>query len=150
MGSVLDMWTRMAADIPRDQRIRALKEMAKREGFFFVSKAQLEALSNEGCQSVAEAADFLEDLEAISRFDRKLAAGEEELLPAAMVRRMIDGEHPVRVWREYRGLTGAELAAFSGVSASYLSEIERSEKPGSVAAMKKLAAALGVSVDDLV
>jgi hypothetical protein len=41
---------------------------------------------------------------------RRLAAGEDELIPAEFVNRMIDGENKVRVWREYRGLTIKALA----------------------------------------
>ena len=41
---------------------------------------------------------------------KRLAAGEEELLPAAMVDAILDGESRVRVWREHRGLTAAALA----------------------------------------
>ena len=42
-----------------------------------------------------------------------------------------------------------ELSRRSGVSLSYLSEIERGRKPGSVAAMTRIAA-LGVTIDSLV
>jgi transcriptional regulator with XRE-family HTH domain len=43
-----------------------------------------------------------------------------------------------------------DLAAKSGVVQSYLSEIETGKKPGSLAAMKAVAEALGVTIDDLV
>lgn len=33
-----------------------------------------------------------------------------EDVPMEMVNRLIAGEHPVRVWREHRGMTSAELA----------------------------------------
>jgi predicted transcriptional regulator len=58
-------------------------------------------------------------------------------------------EHPLAVWREHRKLSGAKLATLSGVSQSYISEIETRKKPGSLAAMAKLARALGVTIDDL-
>jgi DNA-binding XRE family transcriptional regulator len=71
-------------------------------------------------------------------------------LPAALVDRLIAGEHPLRVWREHRGLTGLQIAQASGVPQSYVSEIETRKKPGSLDAMAKLAKALGVTIDDLV
>jgi ribosome-binding protein aMBF1 (putative translation factor) len=71
-------------------------------------------------------------------------------LPMELVRRMIAGEHPVRIWREHRGLSGQQLATASGVSQPYISDIERRKKPGSVDALAKLAKALGVKIDDLV
>jgi len=40
----------------------------------------------------------------------KLAAGEEELIPAQFANRMIVGESPLRVYREYRSLTQTALA----------------------------------------
>ncbi len=73
-----------------------------------------------------------------------------EYLPAELVDRLLAGESPVRIWREHRGLTLASLAEKSGVGLSYISEIETGKKPGSVAAMRSLAAALGVDLDDLV
>ncbi len=54
------------------------------------------------------------------------------------------------IWRERRKLTLSALARSSGVRMSYLSEIEAGEKPGSVDAYRKAAAALGVDIDDLV
>jgi predicted XRE-type DNA-binding protein len=71
-------------------------------------------------------------------------------LPMELVRRMIEGEHPVRIWREHRGLSGQQLATISGVSQPYISDIELRKKPGSVDALAKLAKALGVKIDDLV
>lgn len=65
-------------------------------------------------------------------------------------KRILDGENPVRVWREYRGLPLRAPAARAGIGASYLSEIERSMKPGSVEAYKALADALDTSVHGLV
>ena len=53
------------------------------------------------------------------------------------------------VWREHRKLSGAKLAALSGVPQSYISEIETRKKPGSLDAMAKPARALGVMIDDL-
>ena len=69
--------------------------------------------------------------------------------PADLVRRIAEGEHPVRAWRTHRGMTARALAAAAGIPSSYLSAIEREVKPGSVKALKSLAAALDVALDDL-
>lgn len=66
-----------------------------------------------------------------------------------LVGRLLAGEHPIRIWREHRGLTSQALADKAGVSRSYLAEIEGLKKPGSIQAFRSLAAALGVAVDDL-
>ena len=75
---------------------------------------------------------------------------DQELVPFELVERIADGEHPVRVWRNYRGMKAGELATIANVAASYLSDIENGKKPGSVKAMKRIADALNVTVDDLI
>lgn len=74
---------------------------------------------------------------------------DQELAPFELVKRIAYGEHPVRVWREYRGMKAAELATAAGIAPSYLSGIENGRKSGSVKAMKRVANALSVGVDDL-
>lgn len=96
-----------------------------------------------------EAAEDAADRAAVADIRRKLATGEEELLPAAFVDRLIAGESPLRVWREYRGISASALAEKAGVGQSYISEIETGKKDGSLKTVKKLADALGVSIDDL-
>ena len=91
-----------------------------------------------------------EDETDIDTAQRVIEDPDEELVPFELAERIADGVHPVRVWREYRGMTAAELATRSGIAQSYLSNIETGRKPGSVKAMKRLADALGVSVDDLI
>jgi DNA-binding Xre family transcriptional regulator len=73
-----------------------------------------------------------------------------EHIPAAVVDRLADGEAPVRVWREHRGLSLRALAAKAGISGAMLSEIENGKKEGSVRTLAALARALGLDLDDLV
>lgn len=101
-------------------------------------------------KALMTAADDLDDLRAFDRVKAALASGEEELLPADYVRRIIAGEPPLRVWRDYRGLTQAALAEASGVNRVQIANIESGEKAGSVATIKKLADALHIMMDDLV
>ena len=42
---------------------------------------------------------------------RVLANPDQELVPFELVKRIAGGEHPVRVWRDYRGMKAGELAA---------------------------------------
>ena len=110
------------------------------EEYAVVPLAEYEALRN------------LADEDAVdsSIIQRVLEDPDQELVPFELSTRLADGEHPVRVWREYRGLKASELAASTGVAASYLSDIEKGKKPGSVNALKRIAAALNVTVDDLI
>ena len=90
------------------------------------------------------------DGEAVRRFRSALAAGEEELLPADLVDRLLSDENPLRVWREYRGLTIKALAEATGVAPSYLSQIETGKRAGTLETLSRLAAVLGTTIDDLV
>lgn len=103
-------------------------------------------------EALLKAADDLEELLAVTAYDeakRRLVAGEEERIPSAFADRLIGGESPIRVWRDYRGLSSKDLAAAAGLSTAYLSEIETGKKDGSVAALKAIADALKIDLDDL-
>lgn len=101
-------------------------------------------------RDLVEAAEMAEDVALYDEVKARLAAGEEELLPAEYVERMIAGESPVAVWRDYRGMGAQVLAEKAGISQAYLSQIERSKRDGTVGTMKKIAAALRVPLDELV
>lgn len=79
-----------------------------------------------------------------------LKAARADALPLDLVKALADGTHPVRVWRRHRQLTLQDLSAATDIAQSYLTEIETGKKPGSLDAMIKIAAALKVSLDDLV
>jgi DNA-binding XRE family transcriptional regulator len=100
-------------------------------------------------EALIERIEDLEDNLAVADFERKLAAGEEELIAAEYVNRMSEGESPIRVWRDVRGMTAKVLAAAAGISTAYLSEIETGKKDGSVATLKAIADVLKIDLDDL-
>jgi DNA-binding XRE family transcriptional regulator len=79
----------------------------------------------------------------------RIAAG-EETWPGEIVSALVAGENPVKVFRKHRGMTMAELAAAANISQPYVSEIENGKKSGSIDAMKAIAVALNVDLDDLV
>ena len=72
-----------------------------------------------------------------------------DFLPLEATESPAAGESAVKVWRQHRGMNQGELAAASGISQNYLSEIERGRKGGSVEVLKALAQALGLDLDDL-
>jgi len=96
----------------------------------------------------AEDATRLREIEATERTQGKDAA-RADYLSAELVDRLVTGEHPIRIWRQHRGLTREALAASAGVAPSYVTEIETGKKPGSFDALVKLAAALKISLDDI-
>ena len=91
-------------------------------------------------------ADAMQDMQA---YDAAMADPGESVPHAVMVR-LVDGESPVKVWRENRGLTQAALAREARVDKTYLSQIESGRKTGSITLFKRLALSLSVDVDDLI
>ena len=63
--------------------------------------------------------------------------------------RLLNGESPLKVWREKRGLSQRALATTADIANGYLAEIESGRKPGSDDARRKLAAALQVAPEEL-
>ena len=90
------------------------------------------------------------DIQAALSVEARIASGEEELIPAQVVDRLIDRESPLRVWREYRAFSQSALARASGVNRVQIVEIEAGRNSGSVHTLRKLADALRVAVDDLI
>ncbi len=63
---------------------------------------------------------------------------------------VIKGEmHPVAAWRKTRALTQAQLAQKTGVRPATISDIESAKSHGRFDVMQRIAAALGVGLDDL-
>lgn len=63
----------------------------------------------------------------------RIKAETEELIPSAVVDRLLAGDAPLMVWREHRGLSQAELARQSGVNRIQIIDIEAGRKTGSAA-----------------
>ena len=74
----------------------------------------------------------------------------EELIPSEVAFSILDGEHPIKVWRKYRGMTQAELAKAARISVPYLSQIETGNRVGKAEVLAAVAKALGLSMDDIV
>jgi mRNA interferase RelE/StbE len=95
------------------------------------------------------AAEDLADLQTYDRAKAALAAGEDELIPADYVNRLLNGENSLRVYRDLRGMTQAALGEKAGVGRVTVAEIETGRKQGSITTLRALANALSVSLDDL-
>ena len=78
-----------------------------------------------------------------------LEADDGSRIPHPVALAIIRGDSPLSAFRNYRGLTLRQLAESSGVTASYISEIERGIKPGSMAALSRLANVLDTTIDTL-
>lgn len=80
---------------------------------------------------------------------KKAIEKKEESLPSEMVKRIVGGENPLRVWREFRRLSQTALAEISGVRQNMISAIEAGDKKGSIKTLKSLADALNVDLEDI-
>lgn len=89
-----------------------------------------------------------EDIADAKKQSARIRAG-EETLPSGMVARLVAGESPLKVWREYRGYTLRTLAAEIGISSAAISKIETGKSQPTVATLSKLAAVLGCDMEDL-
>jgi DNA-binding XRE family transcriptional regulator len=97
---------------------------------------------------LVEDAEMLADIRDYDAAREAVDAG-EEMIPARVVYAMLDGQSPVKVWREYRGLTQQQLATAAGISASYLSQIESGVRTGRPDVLQAIAGSLQVDVDDI-
>ena len=90
------------------------------------------------------------DIADAKRVLANVKAGRDEFVPAEIVDRILSGENKIRVWRMHRGLSASSLAEAADLSTPYISEIETGKKEGSISALKRIAEALKVDLDDLV
>jgi len=89
----------------------------------------------------------IEDADAVAAYDRAVANDDGFTIPAAVLRTELSGKHPLRAWREHRGMTPQALADAAGVSKPYVSHIEGGKRAGTAATLKKMAKVLRVPLD---
>ena len=94
------------------------------------------------------AAEEREDRAALAEADAAIAAG-AEAVPLAVVERLSAGTAPVRVWREYRGLSQAALAKAAKVPQPTLSALEHGRRGVATATLQRIADALRVELGEL-
>jgi ribosome-binding protein aMBF1 (putative translation factor) len=103
----------------------------------------------------AEADEDAGTARVVARAREEIANG-GALLPKDVVDRLADGENAVRVLREWRerdrpdGMTQMYLSFKTGLSQSYISDIETGRRIGTASALKLIADVLKVPLDLLV
>jgi DNA-binding XRE family transcriptional regulator len=100
-------------------------------------------------ERLLEEAEMLHDVRAYDEAKKAISEG-EELVPGEVTYAILDGGNPVRVWREYRGLTQQQLAEAAGISVPYLSQLESGKRRGSAEVLAAIAKELELSLDDIV
>jgi DNA-binding XRE family transcriptional regulator len=84
----------------------------------------------------------------VARAKKEIADG-ALVLPMEIVDRLANGENPIRVLRQFRGLKQAELATAEGVgiTQNYLSDLENGKRKGPFELHRKIAGFLKVPFD---
>jgi DNA-binding XRE family transcriptional regulator len=104
-------------------------------------KAEYERLTKAAAGEDAATARIVREARA------EIAEGREIVLPKAIVDRLAGGENPIRVLREWRGMTQMELIVPLGITQGYLSDLETGRRKGPMALHQKIARKLGVPID---
>src|SRR4051812_43009043 len=104
-------------------------------------RAEYERLKN----LASEVEEDMGSARLIARAKEEIAGG-APLLPMEIVDRLANGENPIRVLRQFRGLTQAELATAEsiGIAQNYLSDLETGKRKGPFELHRKIAAFLKV------
>ncbi len=91
------------------------------------------------------------DFETMSQNDFDLLesiASDEERFPHSFVEQFLNSENSkVKIMRQYRNLSLAELAKKSGISEAYLFQIENKKRKGTIDILKKLSISLDTDID---
>ncbi len=88
----------------------------------------------------------LEDLED-ARDLREYRTNPGESFPTAFADRLLEGENPIKLWREYRGMTQGALAEKVKVTAAHISQIESGKRECSVKLLQSLAKTLNIDME---
>lgn len=117
--------------------------------FIDTPTGRLVVLPEEEYRRLVEAAEDARDAAVFEQHRRDKESG-VEMIPHEVATHILDGGNPVRVYREFRGMTALQLAEKASLSRAYVSQIESGKREGSVSALKAIAEALRVDLDDLV
>jgi DNA-binding XRE family transcriptional regulator len=90
-----------------------------------------------------------EDAALARRLEAERGCPVATTIPIEVITAELDGKHPIRAWRDYRGWTQAQLASNSGVARDLIAQIETRRKNGSVETLDGLARALRVPMETL-
>jgi DNA-binding XRE family transcriptional regulator len=112
------------------------------EELVLIARADFEALR--------AAAEDAGDATVHAKTMAALARGGQTTLTAEEVKAALAAPTPLAFWRNKRGLTQKALAQRTGVSQSYVADLEAGRRKGDPALFKRLAVALGLRMEDLV
>ena len=109
-------------------------------------KPEWAVLPYESYLNLIEHAEMRQDVRDYDAAKQALQLG-EELIPSEITFAILDGENPVKVWREHRGLSQQQLAEAGGLNRQRLAEIEFGQLEPTDEEALALAKALSLSKD---
>jgi DNA-binding XRE family transcriptional regulator len=104
----------------------------------------------DGNSSAREAEELQDQLDTAWLKLARVEQANEETVPFDVVRRLSEGDAPVTVWREHRGLSRDELATAADIPTALLDAVEGGKDDVPLRKMHAIACALRVDLDDLV
>jgi DNA-binding XRE family transcriptional regulator len=103
--------------------------------------------SNTQAREIEELEDQVDAL--FARLAR-IETANDEFISWEMHKRLSEGESPVKVWREHRGISPGELAKAAGIPELQLVDLEAGGTEPGLRVMARIARALRLDVDDLI
>lgn len=100
-------------------------------------------------QSLIELAELAVDMTAQKPSPAPVQVGEKGL-PAELRERLWCGESPVKIWREFRGLSPEHLAELAGVSPPFLAQLEAGRPTVRIDKLKRIAQVLDVHLENII
>ncbi|MBY8828437.1 helix-turn-helix transcriptional regulator [Hephaestia mangrovi] len=113
-----------------------------------VAGNRMAVLPEDEYRQLLDAVEDRGDRDAAVEAERRRLAG-EEYIPVSVMDRLLAGESPVKVWRQYRGLTQGELASRIGVTNMSVSNLERGSRGAKMQVWRALSEALDVPLEDI-
>ncbi len=100
-------------------------------------------------ERLVAAAEMADDLLTYDHIKSKVDDEDSETLPSQVVNRLLDGENPIRIWREFRELTQQQLAERTKITEADLQQYESGSQEIDAQLLSRIANELQVRVDDI-
>ena len=140
----------MSFALPKPKVVTDDEVVLSREDWDSIVRVLGEPSAEDEDDIAAVAAARMED----ARFAAQIVTGRNDAVetttPIEIVRAKLDGAHPVKAWRDYRGWTQVYLNFKSGVGRDLIAQIETRRKNGSVETLERLARALETPIEALI
>jgi len=109
-------------------------------------KPEFVVLSVKEYTKLIRAFEDFQDIQEISAY----LDNPDETFPVEVALALSEGKHPIKVYREYRGISQSDLAQKAHVTKQYISQLEKGDRSGTTRVLKLIAKALKVDLDNLV